>query len=85
MTMPGFGQIDYAVHMVEVYRNVKGLSGAQVARLFDDADVFRFLEECGDALHCQSDEATIADIDEFIKANGTNGMGEAGRGDGDGF
>jgi hypothetical protein len=69
MTMPGFDPADYAVYVLEAYRRAKGLSGAQVARLFDEADVFRFLEDCGDSLHCQSDEATIADIDEFIKGH----------------
>lgn len=65
--MPGFDKKDYAVYMVEAYRRAKGLSGAEVARLFDETDAFGFLEDCGDTLHCQSDEATIADIDEFIK------------------
>ena len=66
--MQGFDSKDYAVYMVEAYRRAKELSGAEVARLFDETDVFGFLEDCGDSLHCQSDEATIADIDEFIKS-----------------
>ena len=69
MTMPGFDPTDYAVYILEAYRRAKGLSGAQAARLFDDADVFGFLETCGDTLHCQSDEATIADIDAFIETH----------------
>ena len=44
------------------------VSGEEVARLFGDAGVFKFLEDFGDTLHCQSDEATIAEIDDFIKA-----------------
>ena len=66
MTMEGFDKIDYAVYVVEAYRRAKGLSGAEVSRLFDDTGAFKFIEDCGDSLHCQSDEATIADIDEFI-------------------
>ena len=69
MSMPGFDKADYAVYLVEAYRRAKGLSGAQVARLFGEAGVFRFLEDCGDSLHCQSDEASIADIDAFIEAH----------------
>lgn len=65
--MQGFDSIDYAVYIVEAYRCAKGLSGAEVSRLFDTTGVFKFIQDCGDALHCQSDEATIADIDEFIK------------------
>ena len=65
--MGGYDKIDYAVNIVEAYRQAKGLSGAEVARIFGDAGVFKFLEDFGDTLHCQSDNATIAEIDDFIK------------------
>jgi hypothetical protein len=39
----------------------------EIAKLFGDAGVFKFLEDFGDTHHCQSDEATIAEIDDFIK------------------
>ena len=68
MTMNGYNKIDYAVNIVEDYRHAKGLSGEEVAKLFGDAGVFKFLEDFGDTLHCQSDEATIAEIDDCIKA-----------------
>ncbi len=67
VTMGGYDKIDYAVNIVEAYRQAKGLSGAEVARIFGDAGVFKFLEDFGDTLHCQSDNATIAEIDDFIK------------------
>ena len=65
--MNGYNKIDYAVNIVEAYRHAKGLSGKEVAKLFGDAGVFNFLEDFGDTLHCQSDEATIAEIDDFLK------------------
>ena len=65
--MGGYDKIDYAVNIVEAYRRAKGLSGGEVARLFDAAGVFKFLEDFGDTLHCQSDEATIVEIDELIR------------------
>ena len=67
MTMNGYNKIDYAVNIVEAYRHAKRLSGDEVAKLFGDAGVFKFLEDFGDTLHCQSDEATIAEIDSFLK------------------
>ena len=67
--MDGFDKTDYVVYIVEAYRRAKGLSGADVARLFDETDTFKFLDDCGDSLHCQSDEATIADIDEFMRTH----------------
>ena len=48
MTMEGFDKIDYAVYVVEAYRRAKGLSGAEVSRLFDDTGAFKFIEDCGD-------------------------------------
>ena len=65
--MDGFDRTDYAVYIVEAYRRAKGLSGAEVAKLFEETDVFKFLEDCGDSLHCQGDETTIADIDDFVR------------------
>ena len=44
MTMNGYNKIDYAVNIVEAYRHTKGLSGEEVAKLFGDAGVFKFLE-----------------------------------------
>lgn len=72
--MGGYDKIDYAVNIVEAYRRAKGLSGGEVAQLFGDAGVFKFLEDFGDTLHCQSDEATIAEIDEFIHYHFTEGQ-----------
>ena len=45
MTMNGYNKIDYAVNIVEAYRHAKGLSGEEVAKLFGDAGVFKFLED----------------------------------------
>ena len=64
-----FDKTDYAVYVTEAYRRAKGLAGAEVAELFGRVGVFGFLEECGDTLHCQGDEATIADIDKFIETH----------------
>ena len=43
--MNGYNKIDYAVNIVEAYRHAKGLSGEEVAKLFGDAGVFKFLED----------------------------------------
>ena len=74
--MNGYNKIDYAVNIVEAYRHAKGLSGEEVAKLFGDAGVFKFLEDFGDTLHCQSDEATIAEIDDFITGMECHGVRE---------
>lgn len=66
--MGGYDKVDYAVNIVEAYRRTKGLSGAEVARLFGGAGVFQFLEDFGDTLHCQSDESVLSEIDDFLQS-----------------
>jgi len=51
----------------EEWRDLRLFNKTEVAKLFGDAGVFKFLEDFGDTHHCQSDEATIAEIDDFIK------------------
>lgn len=64
-----YDKIKFEVFCVEIYRAAKGLSGREVTDLFDRHDVFGFIEEFGDVLHCQSADNTIADIDDYIAAH----------------
>ena len=61
-----YDHIQFEVFCMEIYRAAKNLSGPELVDLFDRYDVFRFIEDCGDTLHCQGEQATIADIDEYI-------------------
>lgn len=62
-----YDRVQFEVFCLEIYRAAKRLSGPEVVELFDRYDVFGFIEDCGDALHCQGEQATIADIDEYIR------------------
>lgn len=61
-----YDPVKFAAFCVETYRAAKGLSGLEVADLFDRHGVFGFIEECGDVLHCQGETNTVADIDDYI-------------------
>lgn len=61
-----YDPIRFEVFCVEIYRKAKGLSGREVTDLFDRYGVFDFIEQCGDVLHCQGEDNTIADIDAYI-------------------
>lgn len=64
-----YDPIKFEVFCVELYRTAKGLSGREVADLFDRHGVFDFIENCGDVLHCQGESNTVADIDDYIASH----------------
>ena len=49
------------------YRFAKGLTGAQVATLFDKYGVSRFIMDSYELLHIESELNMIAAVDEFIE------------------
>lgn len=61
-----YDHIQFEIFCMEIYRTAKHLSGSELVDLFNRYDVFNFIEECGDTLHCQGEQAIIADIDEYI-------------------
>lgn len=62
-----YDHVKFEVFCVEIYRAAKKLSGREVVDFFDLYNVFDFIEQCGDTLHCQGESTIIADIDEYIR------------------
>ena len=56
---------DFTVYAIEVYRRAKNLSGAEAYRQLSETGALQFILDCGDTLHCESDEAIVMDIDDF--------------------
>lgn len=52
---------------IEQYKNEHHLTGAEAMRLLDEYHVLEYLSEHYDALHTQSRQWIMEDIDEFIK------------------
>ena len=61
-----YDHVQFEIFCMEIYRAAKRLAGPELVELFDRYDVFSFIEDCGDTLHCQGEQAIIADIDEYI-------------------
>lgn len=58
---------DYLVFAAEQYRFAKGLSGAEVAKLFGEYGVPKFIMDSYELFHIESEQNMIAAVDEFIK------------------
>ena len=57
---------EYLVFAAEQYRFAKGLTGAQVAELFEKYGVSKFIIDSFELFHIESEENMIAAVDEFI-------------------
>jgi hypothetical protein len=58
--------VPYIMFCVEHYKAAKGLSGQATWKLFEDNDVLSFIRNAYEALHTQSKNLTIVDIDNYI-------------------
>ena len=58
---------EYLVFAAEQYRYAKGLSGAEVAALFEKYGVSKFILDSFELFHIESEQNMIAAVDEFIK------------------
>lgn len=60
---------NFLVYCTEQYKNAKGLSGRQVAELFNQYKVWEYIYSCFEALHTTSNNYIINDIDIYIESN----------------
>lgn len=51
---------------IEQYKNHKNISGADAAKILNDAGVLSHLEEFYDVLHTQGSQWLLAEIDEMV-------------------
>lgn len=59
-------QSDFLIYCMERYRYFKGLSGSEVAKLFDEYDIYGYIKRYFESLHTMGDYAIIQDIDDYI-------------------
>lgn len=58
---------EYLVFAAEQYRFAKGLSGSEVAELFEKYGVAKFIMDSFELFHIECEENMIAAVDEFIE------------------
>ena len=59
---------EYLVFAAEEYRYAKGLSGGDVAALFEKYGVSQFIMDSYELFHIESEKNMIAAVDEFIES-----------------
>ena len=62
-------ELAFLVYCMERYRHFKGLSGADVARLFDEHGVYRYIIKYFESLHTMGDQCIVQDIDDYISGS----------------
>ena len=59
----------FLIYCMERYRYLKGLSGAEVADIFDRQDIYGYITKYFESLHTMGDSCVIEDIDDYIMRN----------------
>ena len=58
----------FLVYCIERYRHFKGLSGSEVAELFEKYGIYDYITKYFEALHTMGDDYIIQDIDDYINS-----------------
>lgn len=57
---------DFLIYCMERYRHFKGLSGSDVAKMFEQYNVYRYITKYFESLHTMGDLYIVQDIDDYI-------------------
>ncbi len=57
---------NFLIYCMERYRYFKGLSGAEVARVFDQYGVYAYIMKYFESLHTVGDHCIVQEIDDYI-------------------
>ena len=59
---------NFLIYCMERYRYFKGLSGADVAKIFDRYGIYRYITKYFESLHTMVDDYIVKDIDDYISS-----------------
>ena len=58
----------FLIYCMERYRYFKGLSGAEVAKMFEKYGIYGYIIRYFEALHTMGDNVIVQDIDDYISS-----------------
>ena len=58
----------FLIYCMERYRHFEGLSGSEVAELFEKYGIYDYITKYFEALHTMGDDYIIQDIDDYINS-----------------
>ena len=56
----------FLIYCIERYRQIKGLTGAEVIGLFNQYGIMEFVRQFFELLHINGDEYIVKEIDDYI-------------------
>lgn len=59
---------DFLIYCMERYRHFKELSGADVAKIFDEYGIYGYISKYFESLHTMGDQCIVQDIDDYISS-----------------
>lgn len=59
---------DFLIYCMERYRHFKELSGADVAKIFDEYGIYGYISKYFESLHIMGDYCIVQDIDDYISS-----------------
>ena len=59
---------DFLIYCMERYRHFKELSGADVAKIFDEYGIYGYISKYFESLHTMGDQYIVQDIDDYISS-----------------
>ncbi len=59
---------DFLIYCMERYRHFKELSGADVAKIFDEYGIYGYISKYFESLHTMGDHCIVQDIDDYISS-----------------
>ena len=59
---------DFLIYCMERYRHFKELSGADVAKIFDEDGIYGYISKYFESLHTMGDYCIVQDIDDYISS-----------------
>ena len=60
---------NFLIYCMERYRHFKGLSGADVAKTFEEYGIYGYITKYFESLHTMGDNCIVQDIDDYIRKN----------------
>ena len=59
---------NFLIYCMERYRYSKGISGVDVAKLFDEYGIYEYIRKYFESLHTMGDNYIVQDIDDYISS-----------------
>lgn len=61
-------ELNFLIYCIERYRYLKGISGEEAAKIFDEYGIYGYIKRYFESLHTMGDDYIVEDIDNYIRS-----------------